>query len=212
MNQYKPIPPKKIKQMEKLFSKGLSISEIARRMKMAASSIYTYTRAKQRGFSSVFDYQTYLAHKKGFKTNHEYKMYLANRKKSIKSGSKKKLKLSSNYIENIALRKGFSSKSEYEYFLMKRRKNQLLNKELRSLLRIRLKELQKKPGWLAEQLGVRKTAVYDYMSGRTKPAYRLQKKFFELLGLPYQTIEDFKKDLEKAGKSKNANSTHLISR
>jgi predicted DNA-binding protein YlxM (UPF0122 family) len=200
MNQYKPIPLKKIKQMEKLFSKGLSVADIANKLNVPYSIVYYYTRVKQRGFSSLFDYQTYLAQRRGFKTNYEYKAYLANKKKSVNNGKKQRLKLSPNYVEKASIRKRFSSKTEYEYFMMKRRKSQLINKELSLLLRRKLKELGKRPGWLAEQLGVGKIAVYDYMSGRTKPAYRLQKKFFKLLGLPYQTMDDFRRDLEKGSK------------
>jgi len=100
-------------------------------------------------------------------------------------------------MRDLARRKGFSSLNEYKNFLIKQRKKQPINRALGEMIKKRLKEIGKKEKWLADQLGVSKNAVNSYISGTNKPAYRFHKKFFELLGLPYQTMDDFRRGWEE---------------
>lgn len=196
------VPEEKMILIEKLFKKGLSIEEIKRRANVSYSTAYYYARAKQRGFASPLDYRNDQAKNKGFKSHYEYIKSLKRKrkKKTIIPKKRKKFKSSTDRMKDIAKRKGFSSLTEYKNFLIRRRKKQLVNKELGILITKRLKEMGKKKSWFADQLGVNNNTVGSYVSGTTKPAYRLQKKFFELLGLPYQTTDDFRKALEKNSK------------
>jgi len=194
------VPEEKVKLIEKLFKDGLSVAEISRRTNLSESAAYTYTRVKQRGFASYKDLRNYQAQKRGFKSHYDYTKFLKKKKKVNIPQIRKKFKSSTDYMRDLARRKGFSSLTEYKNFLMGRRKKQPINKELGKLIKKRLKEIGKKEYWLADQLGVNKNTVYSYISGTNKPAYRFQKKLFELLGLPYQTIEEFRREFENIRK------------
>lgn len=199
LERYK-VPEEKILLIEKLFDEGLSIEEIKQRTNVSYSTAYFYARAKQRGFTSLMDYKNDQAKKRGFKSHYEYKKSLKGKKKTNIPKKRKKFMSSTDYMKDVAKRKRFSSLNEYKNFLIKRRKKQLVNKELGILITKKLKEMGKKRSWLADQLGVNQNTVGSYISGTTKPAYRLQKKFFELLELPYKTMDSFRKALENNSK------------
>lgn len=196
------VPEEKIILIEKLFNEGLSLEEIKRRTNVSYSTVYYYSRLKQRGFTSFIDYRNDQAQKRGFNSHYEYvKSLKRKRKKKTNIPQKRKKFMSSiDYMKDVAKRQGFSSLNEYKNFLIKRRKKLLVNKELGILITKKLEEMGKKKSWLADQLGVSNNTIGSYISGATNPAFRLQKKFFELLELPYQTIDDFRRALEKNSK------------
>ena len=199
LERYK-VPEEKMILIEKLFNEGLSIEDIKQRTNVSYSTAYFYARVKQRGFSSPMDYRNDQAKKRGFKSHYEYIKFLKKKKKTNIPKKRKKFKSTTDYMKDIAKRKGFSSLTEYKNFLIRRRKKQLVNKELGILITKKLKEMGKKRPWLAVQLGVNQNTISSYISGTTKPAFRLQKKFFELLELPYQNMDGFRKALENNGK------------
>lgn len=189
------LPEEKIKLIEKLFKDGLSIAEISRRTNISPTTIYNRTRLKQRGFDSYLDLRNYQAQKRGFKSHYDYVKFLNRKKKTKTHKNQKKFKSSTDYMKDLARREGFSSITEYKNFLTKQRKKQPVNKELGKLITKRLNEMGKKKRWLADQLGIHQNSLSAYISGSSTPSYRIQKKFFGLLELPYQTIEDFRRDL-----------------
>ncbi len=151
--------------MEELYTENLPVAEIARRADVSYATAYVYTRAKQRGFMSSSDYQEHLVKQKGFASRMEYE-------------------------EHLAKQRGFASRMEYEEHLAKQRQQQPINQLLSELIEQRLAELVKTQKWLAQQLGVTEGAVSRYLSGKTRPKKSLQENLFEILELPYQTLDD----------------------
>jgi predicted transcriptional regulator len=58
------------------------------------------------------------------------------------------------------------------------------------LIRERLIELDESQWWLAKQIGKSQPSVYGYASGKTLPKKDTLKKIFEVLELPYETLDD----------------------
>ncbi|MDP2362579.1 MAG: hypothetical protein Q8M94_02295 [Ignavibacteria bacterium] len=196
LERYK-VPVEKILLIEKLFKKGLSVEEIRLQANVSYSAAYYFTRVKQRGFARLIDYRNDQAQKKGFKSHYEYIKSLKRKGKTYIHQKQKKFESSTDYMRDLARRKGFSTLTEYKNFLIRQRKKHPINRALGEMIKKRLKEIGKKEKWLADQLGVSKNTVCSYTSGTTKPAYRFQKKLFELLELPYQTTDDFRRGWEE---------------
>ena len=56
---------------------GLNLYEIASQVGVSYSSAYGLTRAKERGFASLTEYEKHLAKKRGFESQTEYEKHLA---------------------------------------------------------------------------------------------------------------------------------------
>ncbi|MDP2362581.1 MAG: helix-turn-helix domain-containing protein, partial [Ignavibacteria bacterium] len=58
------IPDEKLKLIDKLFDKGISIAQIAREVNLTYSCVYNYKAARIKGFNSYDEYQKHLTPKK----------------------------------------------------------------------------------------------------------------------------------------------------
>jgi ribosome-binding protein aMBF1 (putative translation factor) len=160
-------------------------------------------RVIKKGFASTTEYKKHLAIKKGFASRTEYEQHLAKKKgfASLRDYEKhlaKKRGFASlrDYEKHLVIEKGFASLTKYEQHLAKKRQQKPINQELSDLIKVRLSELgDRTQKWLAEQLGITESAVSRYTGGRTTPRKRLQKKLFDALELPYQTLDDLLDDL-----------------
>lgn len=92
------------------------------------------------------------------------------------------------YVYTRTKRRGFASYGEYREHLAKQRQEQPGNQELSDLIKQRLAESGETQKWLATQLGITEGAVSRYASGRTTPKKDLQRRLFEALEVPYQTV------------------------
>lgn len=173
--------------MQDLYNNGsLSVAEVARRTKIPYSTVYFNTRILDRGFPSSKEYRECMADNAGFSSQSKYKEDLAKRRgfESL-----------SEYQEYLVNKRGFKSLTEYEQHLAKERQEKPLNKELGNLLKRRLVELKRSQVWLSRQLEITQGAVSRYVAGKTTPKKSLQKKLFDTLGLPYETLDDLKNEL-----------------
>ena len=162
---------------------GLSLAEIARQTMVSYSSVYLMTSVRQRinpetgqGFASRTEYQEHLVKQKGFASYAEYLEHLVRQRINPETGQ------------------GFASYAEYLEHLARQRQKGPENQELGDLIKKGLKRLGKPQRWLAEQLGITGSAISRYASGITTPRKSLQAKLFEVLELPYSTIDDLLKE------------------
>ena len=57
----------------------------------------------------------------------------------------------------------------------------------------------KSQGWLADTLGITEGAVSRYLSGKTVPRKKYQRRLFKALDMPFQTVEEFMDELGHIG-------------
>lgn len=100
--------------------------------------------ARQVGVSSSSVYGLTRAHQRGFASDYKYQEYLAQQN-------------------------GFASRYEYVEHLSQQRSKRKRNRQLRGLVRKRLREIGKNQSWLAEELGVSRQAVSLYVQGKSIP-------------------------------------------
>ena len=177
----KKLPEKTSKLITKLYEKGFSPAQIARKVNISYSCAYAYTVLKDEGFKSYTEYQEDLAVKKGFKSLTEYNEDLA---------LKKGFNSLHEYNEDLAVKKGFKSLTEYNEDLARKRQKRKQNKTLSALIKKRLNELGKNQSWLSEGLGINESTVSRYISGRTTPSNSNLEKIISILNLNNKTIED----------------------
>jgi len=115
--------------------------------------------AKEKGFSSFRDYQKRWANGKGHKSY-------------------------SGYLESWAREKGYTSYNDYVNEMASKRKEMPENKNLSSLIKIRLKELGENQTWLAQHLGCTRQAVSLYALGKNCPKMPMLKKIYFVLDVP----------------------------
>ncbi len=207
------IPEETRQLIERLFTQGVLVAEIARRVHISYPTVYGYTRAKQRGFASRTKYEEHLAQQRGFASLNEYKKHQAQQRgfaslteyeehlvqqRGFASINEYREHLAqqrdfaslNEYWEHLAQQMGFASLNEYKKHQAQQRQKRPQNRELGNLVKRRLRELGKTQSWLAEQLEITEGAVSRYVSGETTPRKRRQGRFFEVLGLPYSTIDE----------------------
>jgi predicted DNA-binding protein YlxM (UPF0122 family) len=56
---------------------GLPVAEVARKVNLPYSTVYVYTKAKERGFANLKEYEQHLARERGFANLKEYEQHLA---------------------------------------------------------------------------------------------------------------------------------------
>jgi DNA-binding XRE family transcriptional regulator len=161
----------KTKQLiRKLHNEGLSIPEIARRASVSRPSVWGYSKAIERGFTSYHSYQKYLTEQRGFTSYHSYQKYLTEQR-------------------------GFTSYHSYQKYLTEQRQKKSFNKELSNLIIKNLKRLEKNQSWLAKQIGVSREAVSKYTKGKYTPNKEILNKLCSTLKVQYQTLENLLKDI-----------------
>ena len=101
--------------IQNLYGKGLSVAEVARRTDVPYQTVWGYTAAKKKGFTSRGAYQEDLAKKKGFTSYGAYQ-------------------------KDWAKKRGFTSYGAYQKDLAKKRQQQPETQELSDLIKKRLKE------------------------------------------------------------------------
>ncbi|MBI2151196.1 hypothetical protein HYU21_00530, partial [Candidatus Woesearchaeota archaeon] len=117
---------------------------------------------------SLKEYEGHLLSERGFASKSEYELYLAERK-------------------------GFLSLGDYQKKMAEKRQQKELNKELSRLIVTRLAELGQTQKWLAEQLNITKGTISKYINASLIPKQNLQERLFQLLKVPYKTIDDLLK-------------------
>src|SRR3989344_2921007 len=161
-NMPKRISKEKEQLIEKLFGEGLIPAEITRRTNVSYGTVCGYTSVRQRINPETGN---------PFASLTEYREHLAKQRINPKTGER------------------FASRTEYEKHLARQRQQKPINQKLSELIKIRLDELGKTQRQVSNELGITESAVSRYISGRCTPRRSLQEKFFEILGLPYRTLD-----------------------
>ena len=169
--------------------------------RISKSTEHLYELVRQRGFESLYEYRTHLAKQQGFESLYKYKEHLA-RNRGFNSHTEyqehlaieKGFKSLHEYKEHLAKKQGFKSYTEYQIFLAKERQKRTLNKKLSIIINQQLEILDKNAKWLADELGITEGAVSRYREGKTIPRRSLQQRLFEILKLPYKTLDDIMKN------------------
>ena len=174
------------KLMAELYAQNLPVTEVARQANVSYLTAYGYTRARQ---------STNPETGQPFKSLTEYQNYLARQRTNPETGQPFKSRTESQDYQvrqstNPETGQPFKSLTEYQNYLARQRKQNPINQELSDLVPQRLTELEQTQRWLAAQLGITEGAVSRYISGRTTPRKSLQKRLFNALELPYQTLDD----------------------
>ena len=92
------------------FHKIMLVSDIARKLKLPYSTVYSYTRVIDRGFKSGQDHLEYLARKRGYESDANYRKHLI--LISYESVT--------DYHNQLAINRGFSSRTKYRGYLAKK--------------------------------------------------------------------------------------------
>ena len=184
--------PKKISEdtkrtIQDLYSTGASVRSVSLQTGVPYATVYGYTRARERGFTSLQDYKAHLAREKGFKTLCEYNDLLAQRRGFLLLGAG--FGTFSEYLEENAQEEGFSSHNEKRKALTLERQGKNPNKELSDLLSDRLEEVGQNQSWLAKQVGVCREMASRYVHGESIPKPRVLRKISRILEIPYSTFE-----------------------
>lgn len=93
------------------FHKIMLVSDIARKLKIPYSTVYSYTKVIDRGFKSGQDHLEDLARKRGYESDADYRKHLilTNGYESV-----------TDYHNQLAINKGFSSRTKYRDHLAKK--------------------------------------------------------------------------------------------
>ncbi len=180
MNRKIRLLPEKIKEIKKLHDAGNSIGKTAKISGVSFGAVYSHVRLPERGFSNS-KYRRYL-HKDNVHNSYDPK-YTKNMLERMGISEKK-------YRDILANRIGFESINDYKKYRISVNRNKYINKKFGRLLRKRLIELNKNIGWLAQELNIDKSNICRYTNGITLPKAHNQEKLFQLLELPYKTIDD----------------------
>lgn len=97
------------------FHKIMLVSDIAKKLKLPYSTVYSYTRVIDRGFKSRKDHLDFLARKRGYESDADYRKHLI--LTSYESVT--------DYHNQHAISRGFSSCTDYKNYLA--RKNNFKN-------------------------------------------------------------------------------------
>lgn len=153
--------------IEELYQLGYSYKEISEIVGLSPSTTYKYILLRRKGVDSNVTYADYFAREKGFKSYKEYKTYLARK----------------NGYESYGL-----------YLIDQDFERSKRNRKLGNLIKERLETLEKNPKWLARKLGVSRRTVYQYLEGTRFPSKEILPSLFEILGLPYQILEEISEE------------------
>jgi len=176
------IKEEKIRLIQALYAKGLSRYEICKKTQISRSLVYFYTNIDlMERFGSFTKYKEHLAERKGFMTYHKYRESLIKKRGFISY---------KEYEAYMAKKKGFNSLYECQKYRVEKRQYNALNKKFSKLLLEQLIKLNKTQRGLATELGINESAVSRYMHGKTLPKKSLQERLFNIIELPYKTIED----------------------
>lgn len=162
--------------IQQLFNQGMALPEIAITTGVKYTTVYYYTRLKQRGFASGTAYHRYLACQNGHKSLAIYRNTLAQNKGhnsyhqyNLDLLVRRGFRTPREYLEYRARMNGFASLQDYKRHVA----NRPINKLLSSTIKDRLKELHMSYSQLAAQLEVTKNTITEWANGRklTKKCY-----------------------------------------
>ncbi len=120
----KVIPQETRDEIVRLYNEGTSYTEIARRTGVSTSSVYGFTKLRER-FESLSAYREHLVKRAGFKSLNDYQKHLAE-----KHGFESR----NDYEENLVIERGFESRTAYEKQMAKEIREREGKKELRDLV------------------------------------------------------------------------------
>mgnify|MGYP001603000995 CR=1 FL=1 len=155
--------------IQELYDGGLAVLKVSRRTGVPYSTVYGYTRARQRVNPETGQQ---------FSSSTELRGYLARQWVNPETGQQ------------------FSSLTDYQEHLARQRQKKPINQEVSQLIKRRLGKLNKTQRWLSGRLGITEGTVSRYLSGKTTPRRGLQQRLFEELGLNYKTLDELLEDSE----------------
>jgi DNA-binding XRE family transcriptional regulator len=150
-------------EIKNLYDSGLTPSQISKKTKTPYATVYALTKVKNR-----INPET----RKPYKSLTELMDYNARRRINPETG------------------KHFKSLNELTKFQDKRRSSSKLNQNLSSLISYKLTEKEKNASWLANEIGVSRQAVSKYLQGKYLPSEDILKRIFNVLDLPYTSLDD----------------------
>lgn len=173
-----------------------TISDMARELKIPDYTATGHIRAIDCGYKNETEYlKAVVKKRRGCESLTDYKNLLDARKGVIrKPHSRPKIPEDmrdprTNYQEERAIIRGYKSLSDFQKAEAQKRQGRMINQRISLLLEEQLALLGKDKTWLANELGVSQSAVSRYYSGKTLPGKDIQERFFEILGLPYTSID-----------------------
>ncbi len=185
-----------------LYLHGKKPAAIAARTGVKRTTIVCYMTAWNKGYPSVTAYQNALLSQRKFSSSGAYKLYLV--MKMDYDGIP-------DYHDALARKNGHASFKKYQMAWSRKRREETLEerllqreqrKEERMLehmrkmqyfsqfLQEKLQQLHKTQQWLAANLEISHAAVSRYASGQTLPKRKYEKAIFELLEVPYKTLDE----------------------
>ena len=179
--------------IQQLFNQGMALPKIAITTGVRYTTVYYYTRLKQRGFASGTAYHRYLACQNGHKSLAIYRNTLAQNnghnsyhQYNLDLLARQGFRTPREYLEYRARVNGFASFQDYKRHVA----NRPINKLLSSTLKSRLKELHMSYSQLAKQLEVQKNTITEWANGRKLPRQVLQPRLFGALGLRFKSLDE----------------------
>ena len=196
----KTIPEEKKKEVQRLYEKGISMKDIAGRTGISYSSVYGLTRLRQRTnpetnkpYESLEELRDYNTRQR---TNPETNRRYRSQKEYLEFRARQRINPETNrryrslyelsdyqarQRTNPETNRRYRSQKEYLEFRARQRIKRKKNKVLSSLVKKRLKKLEKNQSWLAQQLGITRAAVSLYVLGKAIPPQNKIGKLFSVL-------------------------------
>lgn len=145
-------------EIKKLYREGYSRAEIVKKTNSSSNVVSSHLVYLKKGFNSYKEYNDDCAKQKGFDSYNEYR-------------------------NDCLKQKGFNSYRVYQKSLREKKKEKPQNKELGRLIQERLKIVGKGASWLAGELGVTNSTVYNYLSAISFPSEDKLEKIYSILNV-----------------------------
>lgn len=101
-----------------------------------------------------------------------------------------KRELKTNYQDKAVLRSVNRGVCYYQREKAKEREKKPINKKFSDLILNTLSINDKSQRWLSEKLGISESCVSNYLKGRNLPRRDLIPQIFEVLNLPYKSLDE----------------------
>jgi hypothetical protein len=166
------IPSETIDFIELMYKEGCSPRKIARIVGIDQTTAWGFTELREAGYDTKHEYYVEWAEGRGFQSFYDY-------------------------LTNLVKKRNFASYPEYQKHLGELRQTRPANVKLSGLITDNLERVGRSQAWLSREIGVGKSMVAFYVKGTNLPSEAVAKRLFLALNLPYQTLDDFMKEVSE---------------